>query len=168
SGPGEAHGVDAHHFRPVALHGDVGRDVLRDHGAAAHERQPADPGELVDGGEPAEDHVVLDVDVASERDGVGENASVRDLHIVGDVAVRHQQAAVADAGHPAAAGRADVHRREFADLIRVADHQPRCLSSVFEVLWNGADGGELEDDVPLADRGVALDHGVRTDPGPGT
>src|SRR6267143_640966 len=141
--------------------------AMRPMGAAVHERQPADPGELVDGGETAEDHVVLDVDVARERDGVGENASVRDLRVVRDVAVRHQQAAVADAGHPAAAGRADVHRRELADLIRVADHQPRCLSRVFEVLRNRADGGELEDDVAFADGGVALDHGVRTYPGTG-
>ena len=161
---GQAHRVDADDLRAVALHGDVGRHVLRDHRAAADERQAPDAGELVHGRQAAEDHVVFHHHVAGEGDGVGEDAAVVELDVVRYVALRHQEASVRDPRHASASGGADVHGRELADPVGVADHQTGRLSCVLEVLRNGADGGELEDDVLLADGRVTLDYRVRAHP----
>ena len=146
------------------MHRAIGRHVLRDHRAAGDESQPADAGELVHAGEAAEDDPVLDHHMSAERGAVGEHAVVAELDVVGDVAVRHHQAAVPDAGHTAAPRRAEVHGDEFAELVAVPDHHLGGLAGVLEVLRNGADGGEMEDDVVRAHRRVAFDDGVRPDP----
>ena len=89
---------------------------------------------------------------------VADDAVVRDVNVV------HHQHAVADArDHPAAFGAA-MDGSELADLVVVADFQARGLAVILEILRSGADRGELENPVARADRGVALDNRVGTDP----
>ena len=71
--------VDRVRQRRVARDHDVRRDVARQDRAAAEKGVRADLGELVHGGEPAEDHPVADLDVAAERRAVGEHGLVADL-----------------------------------------------------------------------------------------
>ena len=92
---------------------------------------------------------------------VADEAVVRDVHVV------HHQHVVADAReHPAALGAA-VDGGELADAVVVADFQARGLVAILEILRRGADRGELENPVARADRCVALDDRVGTDPGGG-
>src|SRR3954463_2014961 len=162
--PGEAVGIDAHHFGAIPVHRAIGRNVLRHHRPTGDEREPSDPGELVHSREPAEDHPVLDDDVAAERGAVREHAPVAELHVVRDMAVRHHQATIADPGHPAARRRAQVDGDELAELVAVADHNLGLLARVFQVLGDGADGGELENHVVRADGRVAFDDRVGPNP----
>ena len=92
---------------------------------------------------------------------------VADDAVVSDVDVVHHQHVVADTGeHPAALGAA-MDGGELADAVVVADFQARGLAVILEVLRGGADRGELKDPVARADRGVAFDYRVGTDPGRG-
>src|SRR5579859_3776980 len=87
---------------------------------------------------------------------------VADDAVMGDVDVVHHQHAVADAGdHPAAFGAA-MDGGELADLVVVADFQPRGFTVVLEVLRSGAERGELKDPVARADRGGSFDNRVGT------
>ena len=84
-----------------------------------------------------------------------------------DVRAGHEQVVVGDARHQLVLGRAAVDRAVLAERVAVADLQARRLAAILQVLRRRTDRGELEDAVLAADRGRALDHDVRPDPGAG-
>ena len=105
------------------------------------------------------------LDVAAERRVVREHAVRADDAVVPDVRAGHEQIVAADARDQLILGGAAIDRAVLAEGVAVADLQPRRLAVVFQVLRRGADRGELEDLVVAADRGRAVDHDVRPDPG---
>src|SRR5690606_12546995 len=141
------------------------RHVAVDERAHADERMRADPAALVHAGEPAEDHLVADLDVAGEGGVVGEHAAVADLAVVGDVHVGQQPVVVADPGDAAAVAGAAVDGGELADHVAVADHQLGALAFELLVLRVAADGGMAMDAVVAADPGWALDAAMGADGG---
>ena len=116
------------------------RDDVAERGAAAADHHlRADPDMLVDRGQAAHEHVVPDDRVTAQRRAVGEDDVVADDAVVGDVAVRHEKSAVADARDAAAGNRAAVHGHGFADLAVGADLEPRRLALVAGRLRRGAE-----------------------------
>src|SRR6516165_870000 len=167
--PLEALGVDAVRHGGVPRHHHVRGHVAREDRAAAEEGMCADLGELVYGGEAAEDHPVADLDVTAHGDAVGEHGVVADHAVVRDVGERHEQVVAANGGDALVVGGAAVDGAALAEDVAVADDQPGRLAAVFLVLGRIADGSELEDAVVRADRGRAVhdhvwpDDGARTD-----
>src|SRR3546814_16721977 len=72
----------------------------------------------------------------------------------------HEQAAIADAGHHAAALGARIHRDVLADHGVTADHQLRRLAAIFQILWPQPDAGDGKDLGPRADAGATAAHRV--------
>src|SRR4051794_24133040 len=93
----------------------IGQHVLFDYAAASNKRVAADAAELVDRAQPADVGVILDRDVASKGDAVGENRIVANDDVVRHVYIGHEQIAVADRGKQAATFRAAMNSNEFAD-----------------------------------------------------
>ena len=89
--------VDAAHLGRVAVGDHEGRHVLHDLRAAAGDGVASDAAELMHGGEPADDGVVADLDMAGEGAVVGEDDVVADDAVVRDVAVGEEISAAADA-----------------------------------------------------------------------
>ncbi len=77
--------------------------------------------------------------VSGERRAVGEHDAVADRAVVRDVREVHEQVAVAHRRRTPAALRADVHGRELANLVLVADHQASRFAAILEILGDRAD-----------------------------
>ena len=101
--------------RPVADRPRERQRVLGHDRVAADEGMPADAAELVHARAGADVGEVLDRDVAAERRHVAEDRVVADVAVVRDVHVGHEQVAVADRRHAAAAARAAMDRDELAE-----------------------------------------------------
>src|SRR5260221_7553984 len=152
--------IDAGEPRLIAHHRAVGNDVALDPGHAADHRMLADPDELMDGGKAADDREIGDHDVAGERRVVDHDDIVADLAVMRDMGADHEQAAVADPRHHAAARRAGIHRHVLADDVVAADDERGFLAVVFEILRLVADRREGEDPGIGADRRSAGDNAL--------
>ena len=86
---------------------------------------------------------------------------IADHAIVADVRVGHDQIVAADARGAAALDRAAMHGAELAKLVRVAHFEPHALARVGQILRIAADDGKRVHMIVAAERGRALDHGVR-------
>ena len=95
--------------------------------------------------------------MATERGMVDHHHVVPDPAVMGDMRADHEQAVVADAGHPAAAGGAGMHGDLLADDVVGTDLEARVLAAVLHVLRAVADGREREDPGAGADGGQAFD-----------
>ena len=93
--------------------------------------------------------------VAGERRVVGEHALAADDAVVRDVRAGHEQVVAANARDALVLHRAAMDRDALADHVAVADLETRRLAAIFLVLGIGADRGELEDPIALADRASA-------------
>ena len=82
------------------------------------------------------------------------------IAIVGDVAIAHDQAVIADRGDGAAAHRAAMQRGVLADDVVVADDKPRRFAFDRKILRRAAETDERKDSVVRAKFGVALDEDV--------
>ena len=107
---------------------------------------------------------VLDRHVAAERRRVAEDGVVADVAVVGDVDVGHEDVAIADRRHAAAAARAAVDRHELAEDVAPADHEARLLAAKLQVLRNQPDRRERVDLRIVADLGPAVDDRRGADP----
>ena len=150
-------------MRPVADGEREGRHVAGGDRGAAHERVRPDAAELVDAREAAEGREVLDLDVAGERGGVGEDRVAPDEAVVGHVRLGHEQVVRPDAGEPPAPGRPPVDGRALAEHVAVADLDAARLPAELEVLRHEPDRAEREEAVVLAHARVAVDHHVRVE-----
>lgn len=170
--------VDSGEAERIVADDDERRQVLPEEGAALNHGVRADAGPLVDGRVAADDDPVVDMDLASERNAVGDDAMAADDAIVADMDISHQQIAVADDGRARGLGAAadgDV----LADVVAVADLAGGHLAVELEVLRQArhrsrgvdltlpADAGPVVDDGPgtypaiVADDHVARDAGER-------
>ena len=128
----EADQVQAEHARrPAADRAPVRQRVLGDHRVAADERIGADAAELVHRRPGADVDEVGDRHVAAERRVRAEDRLVADVAVVRHVHVIHEQVAVADRRHAAAAGGAAVDRDELAEDVAGADLEAGRLARYF-------------------------------------
>ena len=93
--------------------------------------------------------------------GIGQNDVVADDAIVRDVSVGHHQRVAADASHPAALDRAPVDGDKLANLVVVADLEPRGFAGVGDVLRRHADRAEGKEAIVRADFRRSFDGDVR-------
>jgi len=112
--------------------------------------------------------VVLHGDVAPQGGGVGHDDPVAHLAVMGHVAVRHEEVAVADASDAAAGGRAPVHGGEFPDGVVIPDEEPGLFPLELQVLGNLPQDRELEDAAAAADAGKIPDNHMGADLGVGS
>src|SRR5207249_11958532 len=122
------------------------------HSSAAHRDLPSFPTRR-------SSDLVFDRHVAGHLDAVGEDDVVPDDAIVGDVDVRHDEAALADRGL-ARRGGAAVDRAVLADDRAVADLDPGLLALVLEILRIVTDDRPVPHLHAGPDPGVALDDAV--------
>jgi hypothetical protein len=106
--------------------------------------------------------VILDLDVAGQIDGVGDDRPILDVAVVRNVDIGHQEIPVADSGfRPLAGGPMD--RGVFPDDVLVPDLHAARLALELEILGDAADGHPVEDLVVAADERVAIDQHRRSD-----
>src|SRR5579871_1731105 len=135
----------------------VRNDIALGAGHAADHRVLADPDELMDGAQTAENGVIAEHDMAGQRRVVGHDDMIADPAVMGDMGADHKQAIAADPGDHAAAIGARVHRHIFADRVAAPDNQRRILAAIFEVLRRVAERGKRENPRSGADRGPPVD-----------
>ena len=148
--------------------GGEGHHVLRDHAIAADEGVTADAAELVDSAESTDGCPIVNLDMAGERDCVGEDGIATDQAIMRDMDIGHEPVAVTDAGKRSTAFGAAVDGDEFADGIAIAHAGLRGLAFIFLVLGGDAHGGERIEEIVRADDGRAINVIVRHQAGAGT
>src|SRR5258706_6021979 len=112
--------------------------------------------------ETADDGAVVHGDMPRHLHGVGDDHIVADDAVMGDVHVRHEEAA---RPHRRLAGRgaAAVDRAVLPDDRAAADLDPRLLALVFQVLGIVPDDRAVPDLHAVAHARVALEDGVRRD-----
>src|SRR5690606_23360811 len=96
---------------------------------------------------------------------VGEHAMAADDAVVRDMRIGEEPVVVADAGAAAAVAGAAVDGGELADDVAVADLEPDALAAVLLVLRLAADRGMAVEMVVAADAGGAVDAAMRADAG---
>ena len=120
-------------------------------------------GELVNGGQSADDGIVMDLHMAGKGCQVAHDHMVPDDAVMGDMAVGHDETVAPDRGHSLVFERAAVDGNEFPEGVVVPDHQSRVFSAVGMVLGRGPDACIPGEGAPLADGGRPLDHAVGPD-----
>ena len=167
----QAHAVDGARRRPVPFGDRERHDVLVRERARGHERVRAEPRELRDAGEAADERVVLDRHVARELRAVDDDDVIGELAVMADVRVGHDEVVIADARDAAALRGTDVDADELADPIVRADRERRVRAAVVaQVLRRPAEHGAVLDAVVGADRHAPVataDPRVRLDDGTG-
>lgn len=97
--PFEANEVQSTEFEWDAATDCVWRDVVRHAAHAADHGVVADPDELMDAGEAADNRAVFDQDMTGQGCAVAHDDPIAHGAVVGDMAVGHDEAAVADGNH---------------------------------------------------------------------
>ena len=123
----------------------------------------ADAYPLVHGCMTADNGPVAHLDLARERNAVGDHAVAAHHVVVSDVDIGHQQ--VVAAHHRLAARRrsaGDGHA--LADVVVIADLGGRILSLELQILRQAGDRGSRMDLAPLADARTVIDNGPGADP----
>lgn len=137
--PFHAYLIDASDFGGIAIRDHVGRHVLNDLRASAHNRMATDAAELMHASKTSENGVILNDDMAGESAIVGKNNMVANGAIVRDVSVGEEISMAADLCH-GIRRRASIDGAEFAKAIPIADFEPRGFPCVFQVLRALSDG----------------------------
>ena len=110
--------------------------------------------------------MVLHRDVTTEHHRVGQNGSVADLAIVGDVDIGHEQIVVPDPGAPPSLPRPAMNGDELTEDVALTDGERRALSPELRVLGNQADRRERKHLRVVADLGPSVDDRGRPDEAP--
>ena len=163
----QANPVQAAQTTGVPLDDRVRRHITVDAAHATHHRHGADVDELVDAQDAADHRAITDHDMAGHGHTVSNHDPVAQVAVVAEVAVGHQQIAIADAGQlPLMGGAVDGHA--FANGVVVANHHLGGGTVVFEVLGFRTNGCARENAVALADADAAIEHHMGTDARPRT
>ena len=125
-----------------------GRSLLTDR-TALHQRQGADPHELVNQAIPGDERAVAHAHVPGHQRAARKDDRIAEDDIVGDVAVLHEIVVRADNGRRALVVRA-VHGHVLAEHVPIPDPQLGGLARVFQVLWGLADDAAREKPVVRA------------------
>src|SRR5579862_6207530 len=102
--------------------------------------------------------------MSAERGAVCENHVVADPAVMADMAVRHEEAPIADLGDVAAGLGAEAHGYALANVAIGADHEPRGLAAVARRLRHRAQRGERMDHGARPDGGAAGDVDMGNEP----
>src|SRR5215510_2706078 len=108
--------------------------VLYHHRIATYISLPPNAAELMDAGIRTDIGAVLDSHMTGKRRGVRHDYVVSNQAIVRYVHLGHQKTTTTDAGDAASAGRAAMHRHEFADARALSDFGLSSLATVLQVL----------------------------------
>src|SRR5512140_2525466 len=101
------------------------RNHIAAHAAnAADHHLRSDPGELVHCGQAADENEIADLAMAAERPGGRKNHVVADMAVVTDMAAVHEITTVADTGDATAGHGAGIHGNLFPDGAALADFEP--------------------------------------------
>src|SRR4051794_30980126 len=137
-------------------------EAERDH-VAAHATDPADhhlrpdPGELVHRRQAADEDEIADLAMAAQCGRGREDHVVTDLAIVADMAAVHEVAAFAHPRHAAARDRARIHGDGFADGAARADLESGEFAAIAQRLRRGAERNERINRAAVADGGLRRD-----------
>jgi len=123
----------------------------------------ADPRELMDARHAPDDGIILDMDMSGKVRRIGHDDVVAELAIVGDMAIRHDEIAVADHGHADVRRCRAIDRNVFTDRIELAEDDLCDFALVLQVLGFAADRCKLVDAAAFADVGVFLNHCMGAD-----
>src|SRR6185312_346718 len=99
--------------------------------------------------------------MSGERSGVHQHRVIADLAVVTNMRVRHDQNVTAYLCRAAALIRSAIDGDVLANDVVVADFQPRGLTAIGNVLRLGAERGEREYPVVVADAGGTVNHHMR-------
>lgn len=111
----------------------------------------------------ADNAPVTHLDLAGQRNAVGDDAVVAHHVVVGDVHVGHDEVVVTHDGL-AARGGAAADGHILADVVVVADFGGRDLSGELQVLRQAGNRSGRMDFAPLADAGAVVNHGAGANP----
>ena len=100
---------------------------------------------------PRDARVIAHVDVPRKGGRRGEEHAIAEDAVVRDMAVRHDEAFVAERGDTATSGGPAAQVRVLGDAAALADDEDAGLACVLEVLRDGADSGKRADAAVRAD-----------------
>ena len=148
----EAGGVQSIGVRVAGGNGfGKGKHVAGDGSAAADEGMRTDANEMVHRTKRAHRRPFFDDDMASQSRGVGQDDVVADHAIMRNVAVGHDERAIADAGEASTLGGAAIDGDKFADGVVVADFEARRFAFVTQVLRGESDRRKRKKAIARAD-----------------
>ena len=142
----------------------IGGNISVDAGHPAHHRHPTDVNKLVNAQTATDYCTVFDHHVARHLNGVGHHDVVAKIAVVAQMAISHQQVAVADAGHLTLFGSA-VDRHAFPQGVSITDQHFGIGTAVLEILRRKPKAGTRVDLVVTAQGQPAIQDGMGTDPG---
>merc|ERR1712185_178342 len=132
-------------------------------GHAAHHGHTTDVDELMDAKAAADHRPVFDDHVTGHLDGIGHHDPVPQLAVVTEMAIGHQQVAVADPRHLPFIGGA-VDRHALSEGVAITDHHLRQRTPVLEVLGFLAQAGTRKHLVVATKSESPLQHRMGADP----
>jgi hypothetical protein len=147
----------------VTLSHEIRRNILTYHGPRSNHGHVAETDELVNTGEPSDNHTISDNNVTSQRRAICEYASVSNEGIVADMGIGHEEILVADLCNHSTASRTGLKSDALANDIAVPDDQLTGLSAILEVLRDSPNGRKLKYGISVSDRCMPFNHHMRTD-----
>src|SRR5579864_878817 len=153
------HANDVQSFKNRVLTVDESEwnDIAANAANAAHHDLMAYPGELVHGGQASDIDKIADFAVAAQCRRTRKDHIIADHAIMPDMAVIHEEAAIADPREAPALHCADIHGDAFANRASRTDLQTRRFATITEVLWRAAQRGERRYHAIRPDRGMPHD-----------
>src|SRR5208283_2418556 len=161
SPPLEPDQIQTIQFGMVSCYADIGWNVQGHCRRSADHAIGTDSHKLMHSHNPADDGVIVDGNMSSERHGVCHDDIVPKLAVMRHVGISHKKIFVADLGFSVFFGGSPVYGSAFPDDVVIADNQVRLFVLVPDVLGGHADAGKRVDMVPLSDGCPALDHYMR-------
>ena len=142
------------------------RNIHGHHGTGPDNRPAADFDVLVNAHQPAQDNVIFDDDMPSQRRAVGNDVAIAKPAIMRDMAIHHQKVMIADPRDHSAARRARIERRILPNRIVIPYVQLARLSFVLQILRRRAHAGEWKDNIAFPQRCAPFDGYMGLDLGP--
>lgn len=160
----ESAAAQANEIHPFKAQGVLAREDIRrnifghpeassDHCVLTHMNK------LMDRRQPADNRPITEMDVSAEGGTICQDHIVPQLAIVRHVAIRHEEAIVADSRDPAFDSR-PVEGYELPNDNIVADLEKCLLTGIFEVLRRTRDRSPVENPAPGSNPRSARDHGI--------
>jgi hypothetical protein len=106
------------------------------HSYGTNDCAPSKAYELMHAAKSADNHIILNHNMASDRRRVYDNDPVSKARIMGNVAACHQQTVITDRGYTAAACGAKIDGDMLSDGVAIANHQLGDLAFKLQILRN--------------------------------
>src|SRR3989304_107206 len=122
----------------------------------------ANPAELMDRSQSADDRIIFDEDVSRQGCSIGHHHMISNLAIVGDMGVGHDKILISKNSSSAPFDRPSVEGDKLPNNIMISHLQEGGLSPISKGLRRFPDGGELIDLTPLSDLSPLSDDDMGT------